>query len=244
MKPLATRAVNALTGRGFGSTSIRSEVRSALRFIPEPANAVVLDVGANKGLWSRELLKRCGGRVGALYVFEPSSANWSAIEASVGGAGELVRCAVGREQGRATLWADVPGSGHASLTKRRLDHFGMTFDESEEVEIVTLDDFVESRGIERVDFAKFDIEGHELDAFAGAAGLFGSRRISALAFEFGGANIDTRTYFQDFWYFLREHGYELRRITPFGLRRVSGYSEVDEFFLTTNYIATVRSGPG
>jgi hypothetical protein len=56
-------------------------------------------------------------------------------------------------------------------------------------------------------------------------------------FEFGGCNIDTRTYFKDFWSFFSERGFELHRVSPFGAVKIVGYREADECFTTTNYIA-------
>ena len=53
--------------------------------------------------------------------------------------------------------------------------------------------------------------------------------IKNIQFEFGGANIDSRTFFQDFWYFFQSKEFELFRITPFGLIEINNYSEQDEF---------------
>jgi hypothetical protein len=58
-----------------------------------------------------------------------------------------------------------------------------------------------------------------------------------IQFEFGGCNIDTRTYFRDFWSFFNFHNFKLYRITPFGLERITRYRQSDESFATTNYIA-------
>ena len=63
---------------------------------------------------------------------------------------------------------------------------------------------------------------------------------SVLQFEFGGSNIDTRTFFQDFWYFFKENDFAIFRITPFGVERIGRYRESDEFFFTTNYVAINR----
>ena len=59
-------------------------------------------------------------------------------------------------------------------------------------------------------------------------------------FEFGGTNIDTRTYFRDFWYFFKECGFILYRITPLGAELIRTYRESDEYFMTTNFIAVKR----
>ena len=62
-------------------------------------------------------------------------------------------------------------------------------------------------------------------------------KISVIQFEFGGCNIDTRTFFQDFWYFFQDNGFDIYRVSPIGLIKVKKYNERDEIFTTTNYIA-------
>ncbi len=60
-------------------------------------------------------------------------------------------------------------------------------------------------------------------------------------FEFGGCNIDTRTYFQDFYYFFEDVGMRVLRITPSGfLTPIDSYKEVYEQFTTTNFVALKR----
>ena len=58
-----------------------------------------------------------------------------------------------------------------------------------------------------------------------------------IQFEFGGCNIDTKTYFRDFWYYFKEHNFSIFRITPFGTVYLSKYKELYEKFITTNYIS-------
>ena len=58
-----------------------------------------------------------------------------------------------------------------------------------------------------------------------------------IQFEFGGCNIGTRTYFQDFWYFFKSHHFILYRITPIGAEPINQYKESEEYFSTTNYVA-------
>lgn len=53
------------------------------------------------------------------------------------------------------------------------------------------------------------VEGHELDVLAGAEEALKS--VQLVQFEFGGCNIDTRTYFQDFFYFFQQHGFAIHR---------------------------------
>lgn len=64
-----------------------------------------------------------------------------------------------------------------------------------------------------------------------------AKNVEALTFEFGGSNIDLRTYFQDFWYLLRDFsGYRFFRITQLGyFVPIKEYGEFDAQILTTNY---------
>jgi hypothetical protein len=106
--------------------------------------------------------------------------------------------------------------------------------------VCTLDSFAEEEDLAKIDFLKMDIEGHELSALGGASRLLERKVIRALSFEFGGCNIDSRTYFQDFWHLLRDSGFQVFRILPRGrLLRIDHYSEHLEVFTTTNYLAAL-----
>ena len=87
----------------------------------------------------------------------------------------------------------------------------------------------------KLDFVKLDIEGHELDARNGVGEAL--KFIAVIQFEFGGCNIDTRTFWQDFWYFFKKNNFDLYRITPFGKIKIKKYREIDEFFSTSNFLA-------
>src|SRR5690349_3731691 len=65
---------NWVRGIGGGATSFDEEVAAAVRFLPA-RDAIICDVGANKGDWTRSMLRRAGERVGRVFVFEPSEAH-------------------------------------------------------------------------------------------------------------------------------------------------------------------------
>lgn len=62
------------------------------------------------------------------------------------------------------------------------------------------------------------------------------QRIQFIQFEFGGTNVESRTYFRDFWYLLSPD-YILHRIVGNGLCRIDAYSEFLEIFVTANFLA-------
>lgn len=233
------RTINWLDGIGYGSHSIKREIGVIRRFV---TGGLFVDVGANIGAYSRELLHVYGSALESLHCFEPARElvtqhlQFSDPRVTVNA------LALGRQSGVAALWKAEGFSGLSSLTKRRLDHFRIQMDTHEEIRLTTLDEYSGEHAIQRIDLLKLDVEGHELDVLIGADGLLRKNSIRCIQFEFGGCNIDTRTYFQDFWYLLAvQHRFLIYRITPFGLTRLRKYSEVQEVFLTTNYIALLET---
>lgn len=107
---------------------------------------------------------------------------------------------------------------------------------SERITVETIDSFCEAQDIGRIDFLKLDVEGHEVSILRGARRMLGEDRISMIQFEFGPANIYSRTYFYDFWSTLAER-FDIFRIIPQGIVPISFYGEHREVFLTTNYLA-------
>ena len=62
--------------------------------------------------------------------------------------------------------------------------------------------------------------------------------IRACSFEFGGCNLDSRTFLRDYFEFFSDHGMKLFRITPAAtLVSLPLYRENLERFITTNYLA-------
>lgn len=225
-----------LQGKGSGAQSVDIEAQEALNFFgPLGLSApVVLDIGANVGLYSAAVLK-INPRA-EIYAFEPSSVAREELERKFFGNSQVLiyPLALGEYEKDAILWSDSAGSGLASLTKRRLDHFDINFNYSEKVKVSTLDQWQNESQI-IPDLIKIDVEGHELEVLKG--GLKTLALAKVVQFEFGGCNIDTRTFFQDFWYLFRDAGFEIYRISSAGPVRIMKYSEEDEYFSCTNYLA-------
>lgn len=231
------RLLKYMQGKGTGAFTTDMEVRAILPLL-RPANNVVFDVGANKGQWTRSLLTHATGRIRNIYAFEPAEANVQHLKGLALEAVIIVPFAVGKAAGHATLYSDRLGSGRASLyvgddIPRKL---------SDVVTVICLDEFAAQNDVEHIDFIKMDIEGHELAAIEGAARLFKERRIRAFSFEFGGSNVNSRTFFRDFWRALVRFDFDLFRIVA-GPRLLPIRQYTDDlecFFSATNYVATLK----
>lgn len=229
-------------GKGSGTGwDIAGEIRAAVARIKNP-HAVVFDVGANKGEWSKHMLRYLG-EGSHIFQFEPALYCRNFLRKMDLPRTTLIEAAVGEAPGHAVLFSPNQGSGIASLHRRRDSYFDDKEFFEEKIEVVTIDDVIEERQIEFVDFMKMDLEGHELAALKGARRSMESGRIKALSFEFGSGHINSRVYFHDFWDLLRSHNFKIMRICPGGVCiDIDEYYEDLEYFRgVSNYLA-VRDG--
>lgn len=234
-----------LGGIGAGSDVETSGERAIFALLRHrvPGPCTVFDVGANLGQFLDATLAAFSDGRCEVHCFEPGRSTFRRLAERHRGAGNvhLNNVALGNERGEATLWYDEEGSGIASLTKRDLAHLDVPFENSETVATTTIDTYCADRGIRRIDLLKLDIEGHELDALNGAEAMFRQEAVGMVMFEFGGCNIDTRTFFRDFWHFFTRLGMRIHRITPGGLLYpLERYTESLEQFRTTNFLAVAN----
>jgi FkbM family methyltransferase len=236
--------LNILIGKGAGTGwSLHGEARAAISCIRR-AKAVVFDVGANVGRWSELLLQEIPGA--CVYMFEPSPGCQSRIKGNPALSGvKLIPAAVGDEPSTAVLHFSSETDGSASLHERGDTFFkGLEYSKLH-VDVVTLDDVIEREGLEFVDFIKIDVEGHELSVMRGAQRALKNRRVGALAFEFGTGNINSKTFFRQFWDVLTAGGFRIHCITPGGVRVLIDeyYEDLEYFRGVSNYIAELNEHP-
>lgn len=238
------RKSQILAGIGSGGNVENSGEKSILKKLKslKQDSYCLFDVGANKGDFTKMILDFFNNDNFEVHSFEPSKATFELLSNNIKSDKVILNNkGLGRKTGIYPFYMDFPGSGTASLTKRKLDYIGVDFHYSEDVLIDTLDNYCFANDIKDIDLLKLDVEGHELDVLEGSKEMLKGKMIKMISFEFGGCNIDTRTFLKDFYYLLSGFGFLLYRITPSGyFYLLDNYSEKLELFRTTNYIGIIK----
>lgn len=141
------------------------------------AGDLVADVGANVGVYTKELSSLVGD-AGQVYSFEPVSENYAILEAVIRKVPlsnvHCFRFALGSRLSRREMV--IPNLGE--FTGYYWAHFARPGDsgQRETVDVLTLDDLWKKGTIEGLDFIKCDVEGSELEVVAGGLDLIQSHR--------------------------------------------------------------------
>jgi len=133
--------------------------------------SVVIDVGAHVGFYTIFLSALVPS--GRVHSFEPNPGAFSQLErhAEINGCDNVManNLALGEQEGNGNLSVPDGKSGMASLSGHMHDRFS-----EEEVErvnavsVITLDQYVKGKNVERIDLMKIDVEGWEPFVIQGA----------------------------------------------------------------------------
>jgi FkbM family methyltransferase len=147
-------------------------IRSVLRLV-EP-HWIILDVGANIGFWSVPLA-RALKESGRLHCFEPVASNFRLLTANVerncvAAIAHVHQFGLSDRSSKVqiSLREDFVGGSETGNAAIVIDGDDARF-QCVEVEVRPLDDLFDSLALDRLDFMKVDIEGHEHRFLTGAA---------------------------------------------------------------------------
>jgi FkbM family methyltransferase len=161
------------------------------RFSGTKAARHIVDAGANVGQTAKAISMYFPNAV--VYSFEPVSSTHRQLAQNLRGFPN-VKCipkALGEHAGRKAMLLRRCSETNtlAGSPSRAQDLTG----ESEEVEIVTLDEFCSSRKVPDLDILKMDVQGWELNVLKGASRLLGANRIRFVYSEVGFTSSDPET---------------------------------------------------
>lgn len=168
--------IYSLCYRPFKAYADRAE-RKLLRSILS-AGAVVVDAGANIGVYS-QFLSRTVGPTGLVHSFEPSPENFKRLQSAMRRVANVRLCqaGVGERSGNSKLYvSDKLNVDHRTYATEGDSRCAVPID------MVALDDYFKPG--QRVDLIKMDIQGYELHALRGANRVLADNPTAKLLLEF------------------------------------------------------------
>jgi FkbM family methyltransferase len=241
-KILSIQGLNYVNGGDIEKGGEAHLMRELSKKYTDDRTYIIFDVGANQGGYTSALLENMHVKNLQIWCFEPSANTFRNLQSNLGSNTNVLLNNIGfsDQGGSIPLYYKESASDLSSLfpleigygTKEKLSDF-------EIVTIKKIDDFVIENNIPYIDFLKLDIEGNELNALSGAAETIKLRKVKAIQFEFGTCNIDSRTFFRDFWNLLSQD-YYIYRIVKNGLYPIIRYTEFEEVFQTINFYAELK----
>lgn len=192
-------------------------------YLADNPTAVVFDVGANVGNYTRTIKALAPDT--QIFAFEPHPETFKVLS-SVAQLNNVrvFEMALGEREDRLKLFDLADGSDRtlASLHEGVIEELHHQTSRAFDVQVRTVDSMIQELGVARINLLKVDAEGHELSVFKGAGKALQNAAIDVVQFEFNEMNVISRTFFKDFYDLLKD--FLLVRLTPHGALPFAKYS--------------------
>jgi FkbM family methyltransferase len=236
--------IDILCGKGSAKGwDLRNEADAASTFLVDGTSNII-DAGAHKGEWTAALIQ-CKIPDSNFFLLEPDNTYFDHLKSLTSKRHSFLALnkAIDVEIGEKTFYTNPSAADTSSFYKRKESKFDKSKYKKIIVPTITLSQLMQQCDINTISLLKLDIEGHELPVLKSSTGLLDSGRIYNIQFEFGGANLNSRSFFRDFWDLLHPLGYVFWRIIPGGgVIRIADYYEDLEYFRgPSNYIASLKA---
>jgi FkbM family methyltransferase len=201
---------------------------------------VIFDVGANIGGYTDVIIKESNKLKLNIFIhlFEPQKSLYIILQEKYKNLNNIQVNSFGLSDEDTTtyIYYNEEGSGLASLYKRKLKHYKIDFNRSETILLKRADMYIQANEITHIDLIKIDVEGHELNVFFGFGEYLNGDFIDFIQFEYGGANLDSKTSLLDIYSYLEDRGFVIAKIYPQGLE-IRDYKPFMENYCYSNYVA-------
>ncbi|MFC2053453.1 FkbM family methyltransferase [Chloroflexota bacterium] len=214
------------------------EIRALKYVISSLKKPVVFDVGANIGDWCQAALQI--NPQAQIHCFEPGSYAFGKL--------------TGRKFPPNVICNHFGFSSRPSIEKMTLygnsksmlnslydtPRYGREPVGYEEIKLETVTNYCKDRQIERVDFMKIDVEGHEYEALVGASEMLQQNRVHAIQFEYGETYIHAGRWLKDIFEYVAKFNYCIYRILHHQLLPIQEYSTDLENYAYANFLLLLR----
>lgn len=225
------RYVDRFNGENNSNILSNGEYDLIKYFIPRARLA--LDIGANKGEWTKLSLGINPDIV--IHCFEPDLSEFNYLMANKFPSNIICNnLGCGAKEEEVDFYkADKNGALNSIYKRSGLDYLGLSdWKESGRIKIINIDCYCIKHNISFIDFIKIDVEGHELEVIRGMEDLIRHKQIRVIQFEYGGAYIDARVLLKDIWQTVLKFSsdYKFFKVIKNNLIEVPCYSQIHENF--------------
>ncbi|WP_445176620.1 FkbM family methyltransferase [Microcoleus sp.] len=203
---------------------------------------VVFDLGANIGSWTNQVLNICPDV--QIHLFEPAPPIYQTLLQNLAEpikTGQIVlnNLAIAHQQEIRKFYYSENFLG-ASKFHRRFEtekQYNIQSPQPFQILTATLDDYVQTRGIKRINFLKIDTEGDELEVLRGASNLLQKGKVDYIQFEYGGTFVDANITLKQVFEHLQKFRYTIFKIRPHALQALPEFLPEYENYEYSNFLA-------
>jgi FkbM family methyltransferase len=169
---------------------------SSFKFLDKKRNAI--DIGANVGLWSKDICKIFRHAI----LFEPFQENVECLKKNLEKFDnfEILNVALSNFQGNTKLYFDERSLGESTIRKHNVSNFTKSLP----VQVKMLDDY----SFREIDYIKIDVQFHELEVIEGAINTLQNNN-PVLCIESARRDMEELRYVKKFVKILNKIGYRV-----------------------------------
>ncbi len=225
---------------GFGNSknfSTSGELWFITKILSQIQGALALDVGANKGDFSKELLKYTDHYVVAVEPLQLLQSELDEIALTHPNRFSYHLTALSSFNGEVDIHLNAAQSAHSSLHENLNELHYVSNTSREAVKVMTMETFLTPILIEHqsnLEFIKLDTEGSEYEIIKSSVDFLKLVNPSFIQVEFGQPNLVLGKSLLDFHRLLPE--YFIYRLLPKSFIRVDPYDPISNIFLYSNYV--------
>lgn len=193
-----------------------------------------LDVGANIGNYSKLLLEETNSKV---ISFEPMPFNFKKLSNNLSDYSDrtiLVNKGISSKSGTLDINYNENLPSFASFIRESNHHEYVQNNETLEIEVISIDDFIRENHITEIDFIKIDVEGFESEVIEGAFETFNSIKPKYVQIEYGWHQLIRNVNLN---YFAKKlSNYNVYQLTYNNMKLVDPKDSYANFYLYSNFI--------
>lgn len=232
----------ALNARGYDNyknNDIGGENFFLSSILPKSNPKICIDIGAAEGNYTKKLLQFTNSKV---ISFEPVLMQFEKLKENTKNFGErsiIVNKGIGEKSDKLYIHFDPNNLNKASFSEeiKRVPY--VDNNQKSEINVISLDYYLNENNIDSLDFIKIDTEGYELEVLKGAMRSIEKYKPKYIQIEFNWHQLFRNTSI-NYFFDLLPPTYDLYQLIPNGWEKRDPKDPITNIFLYSNFIFVNR----